>query len=357
MRWLELRRVGGTVALAVALAAAGCAKSGPTGVAVKGVDANLVFGTKPAANTAAPANTLTDGGLSPDYANGGIALPSQSFTTTKKTVHTAPSLPKTPCPDASVNAFPSEPAPLDVPNDRRPPVGSYRWKRSGNVTINNIKLPVSGFEQHLVRNIKELGKSTNTQALPGSSAAPGVIFSYETVQPDANGAVIVTTWQVDTSAAQSTASEGLNTPTFNEGSPERGLVIKKIEVYDASGNVRSTFAPITGLLMLPLPVQQGLNFQSVAIDPATGEEATFNGTVLPRQDIDACGDIVEGWKVTGSQTFSNSATTRTEELIVATQLGGLVISDKVQQKDATGANAIDTLISIGQLKPDPLPAS
>lgn len=353
MRWLDLRRIG--VLVAVAVAAAGCAKAGPTGVSVKGVDANLVFGTKPVANTAAPANTLT-GNLSADYASGGIALPSQSFTTTKKTLHTAPSLPRTPCPDANVNAFP-EPAPLDVPNDRRPAVGSYRWKRSGSVTLNGIKLPVSGFEQHLVRNIKELGASTNTGGVPGSTAGKGVIFSYETVQPDATGSVVVTTWQVDTSAAQSTVQEGLKTPTVNQGSPERGLVIKKIEVFDPQGNVRSTFAPITGLLMLPLPVQEGLQFQSVAIDPASGQQAVFNGQILPRQDIDACGEIVEGWKVSGTQTFSNSATTRTEELVVATGLGGLVVSDKVKQADATGANAIDTLISIGQTKPDPLPAS
>lgn len=355
MRSRDVRRLA--LAIVIAVAGGACAKSGSTGVAVRGVDANLVFGTKQPPRTAAPANTLTDQSLSADYANGGIPLPNQSFTSTKKTLRTAPSLPKTPCPDASVNAFPSEPAPLDVPNDRRPAIGSYRWKRSGSVTVNNIKLPVSGFEQHLVRNIKELGASSNTAAVPGSAASPGVIFSYETVQPDANGKVVVTTWQVDTSAAQNTTQLGLNTPTVNEGSPERGLVIKKIDVFDAQGNLQSSFAPLSGLLMLPLPVQQGLQFQSVAIDPATGEEATFNGQVLPRQRVDACGEIIEGWQVKGMQTFSNSATTRTEELIVATQLGGLVISDKVQQADATGANAIDTLISIGQQKPDPLPAT
>jgi len=348
---------GLVLVIALATAAGACAKSGSTGVAVKGVDANLVFGTKQPPRNAAPANTLTDQGLSPDYATGGVALPSQSFTSTKKTIRTAPSLPKTPCPDATLNAFPSEAAPLDVPNDRRPAVGAYRWKRSGSVTINKIKLPVSGFEQHLVRNVKELGASTNTAAVPGSAASKGVIFSYETVQPDASGNVVVTTWQVDTSATQSTVNEGLKTPVVNEGSPERGLVIKKIQVFNAKGDPVSTFAPLTGLLMLPLPVQQGLNFQSVAIDPASGEEATFSGTVLPRQRVDACGEIIEGWQVQGSQTFSNSATTRTEEILVATQLGGLVISDKVQQAEPTGTNAIDTLITIGQQKPDPLPTS
>jgi hypothetical protein len=341
----------------LALAAGACSKAGPTGVAVKGVDANLVFGTKPVARTAAPANTLTGQGLSADYPNGGIALPSQSFTSTKKPLRTAPSLPKTPCPDASLNAFPALSAPLDVPTTKRPDVGSYRWKRSGSVTLNGIKLAVSGFEQHLVRNVKELGASTNTKAVPGSAAEDGVVFSYETVQPDANGNVVVTTWQVDTSASQATVNQGLNTPVVNQGAPERGLVIKRIDVFDTQGNKRSSFAPLTGLLVLPLPVQQGLQFQSVAIDPSSGEEATFNGQVLPRQRVDACGEELEGWQVKGTQTFSNSATTRTEELVVATQLGGLVISDRVQQADATGANAIDTLISVGQVKPDPLPAS
>jgi hypothetical protein len=351
----DMRRI--VAALVVLLAAGACAKASPTGVAVKGVDADLVFGTKQPPNSAAAANTLTGQALSSDYANGGLALPSQSFTSTKKTLHTVVSPPRSPCPDASLNAFPAESAPLDVPNDRRPNVGAYRWKRSGSETVKGVKLPVTGFEEHEIRNIKELGKSTNTQNVPGSTARSGVIFSYETVQPDVSGDVIVTTWQVDTSAAQSTVNEGLKTPVVNQGSPERGLVIKRIETYDSKGSLQSTFAPVTGLLMLPLPVQEGLTFESAAVDPATGEEAAFNGQILPRQRVDACGDVIEGYEVKGTQTFSGSASPRTEDIIVATQLGGVLISDHVQQADATGANAIDTLLTVGQLKPDPLPTS
>lgn len=355
MRRPDMRAV--CLVAALTLFAGACAKRGETGVTVKGVDANLVFGTTQPPANAAPANTLTGQPLSPDYASGGIALPSQSFTSTKKTVHTVTSPPRAPCPEASLNAFPAEPAGLDVPNDRRPAVGSYRWKRSGSETSNGIKLPVSGFEQHYIRTVQDVGKSTNTQPVPGSSAEPGVIFSYQTVQPDATGNVVVTTWQVDTSGTQTTVNEGLNTPTVNEGHPERGLVIKKIETFDTKGNLKSTFAPVTGLLMLPLPVHEGLTFQSAAVDPASGEEASFDGQVLPRQRVDACGDVIEGWEVKGTQTFSSSTTSRTEDILVATQLGGVLISDHVQQADATGANALDTLISVGQLKPDPLPAS
>jgi hypothetical protein len=123
-------------------------------------------------------------------------------------------------------------------------------------------------------------------------------------------------------------------------------------VVDKKGNTVSSFEPITGLLLLPLPVQQGLQFQSVAIDSKTGEEATFNATVLPRQRVDACGELLEGWEVKGDQTFSG-ATTRTEDLIVAPQLGGIVISDAIAQTN--GTDGIDTVSTIGQSKPDPLP--
>ncbi|MBV9664872.1 MAG: hypothetical protein JOZ37_12965, partial [Actinobacteria bacterium] len=44
MRSREFR--GLVLVIALATAAGACAKSGSTGVAVKGVDANLVFGTK-----------------------------------------------------------------------------------------------------------------------------------------------------------------------------------------------------------------------------------------------------------------------------------------------------------------------
>jgi hypothetical protein len=299
-----------------------------------------------------PANTLTGAPLSTDYATNDIGLP-QEPTTPKKAPRVVSGPPKTPCPTAASNAFPHEAAPLDVPTDRRPAIGSYRWKKGGSETISGHKITVSGFEQRFIRNIQELGKSTNTQQVPGSAAQPGVVFSYETVQPDTSGNIVVTTYQVNTYATQQTQYvPPTNAQSVSGGDPERGLTIKRIEVVDKKGNTVSSFEPITGLLLLPLPVQQGLQFQSVAIDSKTGEEATFNATVLPRQRVDACGELLEGWEVKGDQTFSG-ATTRTEDLIVAPQLGGIVISDAIAQTN--GTDGIDTVSTIGQSKPDPLP--
>src|SRR5205085_404769 len=109
-----------------------------------------------------------------------------------------------------------------------------------------------------------------------------------------------------------------------------------------------------GVLYLPLEVTPGEAFDSVGIDPRTGQVLQHQAKVLARERVDACGEIVDGWVVEATQTFSGSSTgTRTYRYIVATQLGGIIISEQI--KATSPQSSIDVTLSLGQLKPAALP--
>ncbi len=77
---------------------------------------------------------------------------------------------------------------------------------------------------------------------------------------------------------------------------------------------------------------------------------------MKRERVDACGEVVDGWLVQATQTFSGPAQTappRTYNYIVAPQLGGIIISEEVHTATAQGNT--DVTFSLGQLKPAPLP--
>lgn len=350
-------------AAVLALLAGACAHPGPTGVKVKGFDADLVFGVKEPPKATTPANVGSTGttNIDPSLASGDLALPPQTFASLTPAKHPAVSnKAANPCPDAALNAFPAEQAPIHMPIDRRPKVGVYRWKKGGTETKASIgtTIGIRGFEQRLVRNVKEIGRSTNvgTAGVPGATNPPGAIYSFETVQPTLDGTVKVTTWKVDTSPQSVSEYPGNGAPDARAGGPERGITIKSIQTLDSSGKQLDSFNPSSALLLLPLDVHEGEQFQSAAVDPATGQTYDFQGQVKPRQRVDACGTIIDGWPVVGTMTISGgSQTTYDYTVDFGTQLGGIPIAESISQK--VGGDALDLQQSIGQLDPDPPPSS
>ena len=80
--------------------------------------------------------------------------------------------------------------------------------------------------------------------------------------------------------------------------------------------------------------------------------------VTRRARIDACGDVVDGWSVEGTRTFSQgtaAGTPQNYDFVVATQLGAMLISEHIKATTAQGS--FDGTFSLGQLDPDPLPKS
>jgi hypothetical protein len=332
--------------VAVALLAAGCARQHEPGTTVKSFQASLAFGVKPPAT---PANfapgPVTEASLRAD-----AGLPEQltaPFFPTK--LRPALGAASAPCPPAGNSAFPKEPAGITVM--KAPLEGAYRWKRAGQVTSAQfpVPLPVAGFEQRLIQQVSDVQHTVHP-----TTSQPGIIFTYQTVQPQIGSTALVrTTWQVKSNSPQALqqSPQVAATPNVRAGDPEDGIVIKKIEMLDESGNPTGpAFAPVTGLLMLPLPIFEGESFSSTATDPTNGEVAQVQATVGGKTLVDACGELTEGWKVSGTETFTGTQTeTRSFDDVFSLVLGGIVAHEKLSVVDSAGTFNLD--LTIGQLAP------
>ena len=368
-----------------ALLLAGCVQQGPPGVGVQKLAADIVFGVKPATDTpppnlepgqAGPGDATTyapDAGVSGSVSTvdgGPVALQRPRSGPRARLTPLQPV--KSTCPPAALTAFPAKEAGITV--DGVPAEGQYRWKRQGTQTVPTlpgVKLPIGGFEQRLVRNVTRVSDTE---------------FTFETVQPElAGGVTTISTFKVKIGAISKTVTPPVSPPdvthptspvplpvappvtnptlpkppipdSVSAGDPERGISLVKLQRVDAEGNTSEiSFSP--GVLYLPLEIQTGEQFTSVGIDPRTGSVLENKAKVLSRERVDACGDVVDGWAVESTQTFSGTSATappRTYRYIIAPQLGGIIISEEIHTAGAQ--DNTDVTLSLGQLKPAPLPA-
>jgi hypothetical protein len=365
-----------SIVVAVGAVTAGCAQPDAPGVGVQKLAADIVFGVKPPPPDAPPANTAPGyGGLTGDATTYVPVGSSRTYPTPAFPAPRAPRPPSTrlprptplnptrsPCPPAALNAFPATEAGLTVAG--MPAEGQYRWKRTGTqtmATLPGVAIPVSGFEQRLVREVK---KVSDTE------------FTFQTAQPElGTGVTVLQTFKVKTGAVSKAVEPPVRTiplerpdqlpkevpfpsnpsvPSRQVGDPERGISLMRIERIDAQGNSSAlSFTP--AVLYLPLPVVPGESFESVGIDPRTGQVLQHQAQVVRRERVDACGEIVDGWAVEATQTFSGQSSTaaRTYRYIIAPQLGGLMISEQVKVTAPEGT--LDVTFSLGQTKPVPLP--
>ncbi len=370
-----------------ALLLAGCVKQGPPGVGVQKLAADIVFGVKPAVDTPPPNLEPGQGGpgdattFVPDAgsssaagsSDGGGDFSSGPARPRPRLPRVTPlTPPKSTCPPAALTAFPAKEAGQTV--EGVPIEGQYRWKRAGTQTVAalpGVKLPVTGFEQRLVRNVT---KVSDTE------------YTFETVQPELSGNVTtISTFKVKIGAVSKSVAPPVQPPdlthptapvplpvqvpgtqpalpklpvpgSVSAGDPERGISLMKLQRVDAAGNSSElSFSP--GVLYLPLEVVPGEEFNSVGIDPRSGSVLQNQAKVVKRERVDACGEVVDGWAVESTQTFSGTGQTappRTYRYIIAPQLGGIIISEEIHTAGAQGNT--DVTLSLGQLKPAPLPA-
>ena len=374
------------VAGIAALFLAGCVKQDAPGVGIQKLAADIVFGVKPQAETPPPNLTPGQAGQGdattyvPDGPAGSEAPepPDANFSGPTRPKRGTPRLlPVTPsklsCPPAALTAFPAKEAGQSV--EGTPAEGQYRWKRTGKqtvATLPGITLPVGGFEQRLVRNVKKISETE---------------YTFETVQPELGSEITtISTFKVKIGAVSKTVSPPVQPPdvtnptspvplpftppappvtipkpsvpgNVSAGDPERGISLMKLQRVDKAGNTSElTFTP--AVLYLPLDVVPGEEFNAVGIDTRTGSVLQHQAKVVKRDRVDACGDVVDGWVVESTQTFTSGAQTtppRTYRYIVAPQLGGLIISEELHIN--TQAGTTDVTLSLGQLNPAPLPAA
>ena len=231
---------------------------------------------------------------------------------------------------------------------------------------------MSGFEQRLVRNVVKVSETE---------------YTFETVQPElGTNVTTISTFKVKIGAVSKTVAPPVEPPdltrptspvplpvtppggqptlpklplpgSVSAGDPERGISLVKLQRVDAAGNTSElTFSP--GVLYLPLDIVPGEEFNAVGIDPRTGAVLQHQAKVTKRDRVDACGEVVDGWVVESTQTFTGAgqaAAPRTYRYIVAPQLGGIIISEEIHISGPQGTT--DVVLSLGQLKPSALPAA
>ena len=376
------------IALLAALLLSGCVERDKPGVAIQKLAADIVFGVKPAPETPPPnlspgqagpgdATTYVPDGSSafdPGSAFGGGNFSGPAGGSRPRLPRVTPlAPPKSTCPPAALTAFPAKEAGQTV--EGVPTEGQYRWKRSGHqtsATLPNIKIPVSGFEQRLVRNVVKVSETE---------------YTFETVQPElGTNVTTISTFKVKIGAVSKSVQPPVeppdltrptspvplpitppgNQPTLPKpplpsnvsvGDPERGISLVKLQRVDAAGN-SSELAFSPGVLYLPLDIVPGEEFNAVGIDPRTGSVLQHQAKVLKRDRVDACGEVVDGWVVESTQTFTGpgqAAPPRTYKYVIAPQFGGIIISEEIHTAGPQGTT--DVVLSLGQVKPAPLPAA
>lgn len=335
----DRRRFIGLI-VALALASAACGQPNDPTVRLQNVQADIVFGEITPPNNAAPANAaLGPLGEADDFGE----VDEFDFDDKSGILSRLPPRPPAaePCPPAGLTDFPEQEASLNVLGTPR--VGLYRWVRQGEQSLTaapTLKLPVSGFEKRLVRAYE---KESDTA------------FTFETVQNEfGSGQIVVTRYRVKTAPTQ----QRVGPTDVRVGEPDRGIAIISIRRFDSkTGAALSTFAPTPPVLVLPLPIVPGEAFEGAGIDPVDASTLRIQGSVRKRQQVDACGDVIDGWLVEGTRTFSGglgqATGTQTYNYIVATQLGGLIIQEFVESNSAEGSAAVT--FRIGQKDPAPLP--
>jgi len=350
------------------IVAPACVRPGSPGVAMAKLQSEIVFGVKDKAELPLPveAPNVSDASVQPEFARSDIRIseslaeldfpPAEDlFVRPSPLAKPRPSLRvATTCPDAALNAFPEEPAPLNVPTGRLPLEGSYRWKKSGTsppiVGLESLgPQVVSGFEERVIRNLKVLQVDQEVDVAGNTVQEAGTTYEYQMVLPDlATGGLVAITYQVKTNGV----SEGEDFPTeevtgeVRAGDPERGVVLKKIEPL--GGSKAATFEPVSGLQLLPLRVRPGEAFTSAAVDSSTGQTMQIDGTVKFPVRVDACGEILEGWQVE-SVLRTNNADPVKYTYVIAPQFGATFISQAFER--GVGAAKSTLTFSIGQKLP------
>lgn len=360
-----------SLALAGAVAVLGaCASGADPGVRVEALQADIVFGVdapEEAAITPIIPPEVTDTG------GGAVANPSLNVPFRNRIPDRFKNVSATIPGSQFAGACPSAPsgaAPRAVAgrNATSPPAeGLYRYRLSGTrtLTINgsDITTPVSGFEPRLVRAVETTGST---------------LWTYELVEPAGRDGSRVTTWSVNTDPQEvpsptSADTDGDGVPDgrgvappyvaqnpVRAGEPGRGVALEAITDHDANGNTIASFNAIPSLLMMPLPVLPGEEFQSAAMD-RQGQSMQIQGQVVGTQTVDACGELADGWKVEMSVVTAQATdtTATTEEWIFSTPMGGLPISHRIQGSVVNPSNGItetyDITYSLGQIDPSPAP--
>jgi hypothetical protein len=336
------RRPAAAVLALLAFTSVACVKQKPPGVAIKNLKADIVFGLNPPTAgppAFSPPIDIFDLGPTPIL--------------NQKLPFFPPPLPGLPCRVAQITDAPERAVSTDIHG--QPEAGHYRWKLGGTLRYGNVDVPISPgvfFDREVV----DVSTVEETTVPAGGDPATAPIntrtFSYTLrSQLGVAGQSAIGTQEVRFQVRDNPVVASVNNTVLGGGvgksvvvgDPERGITLKSLVEKDANGKVTRAFNPSPGLLLLPLRVNPGERYQSVGVDPATGTVAIHDGFVDKRDFVDACGDLIQGWRVNSRQTFINgsaatgdatqSAVVAQYDYMFAPQYGGMLIYEKISPPD------------------------
>lgn len=166
--------------------------------------------------------------------------------------------------------------------------------------------------------------------------ASGALYTFTVTQKSFGGATIASTY----SLVPPPSDQSVTVPGTVAGNPPEtlnatgGLYLQRIETKSAAGT--RVFAPVgLGVEVYEEPAAPGASWSSSATDPDTQTSVIAQGAISGHAVTNACGQAIDAWKVTLTQTVLGAAENLTQKrtLLVAPQYGCLIVDET---DDVTG---------------------
>lgn len=225
-------------------------------------------------------------------------------------------------------ADPRDAPKLEAPTDRGipPAEASYTYRNDGEFSVSGPNADQGEFTEDTTWTVKDVEVADNgdfTYAVEAHLAGTTTTTTYEVINDpsvdDPTGAV-----------GQADASQG------------RGLHLVRLEAEGPAGD-RTSFQPVTPLLLLPFPAVQASEHDVAGTDPTTGTTMSYHLEVKGKHRVDACGDPLDAVRVELTEGRIAGPTTQVEFAAIydlGTQFGGLMLRS---QFDIAGQEGLNTV--------------
>lgn len=289
---------------AVLMVAAGCAPQDDVHLSIRDLSSDVVYGDQSKPTPPAPAPAATIQPTFPSFIQPPAVV---------RPVTAPPTEPVDLCPTAQEGAFPLIAA---TPRVLAPPVPAlYLYRQTGTVTIAGEELTPPEVTTREVLNIVVAENGT---------------FTFDVIE-DQFVAKTTTTYLVDQRGSAS--SDGIF------------ITHMLTESTDAEGEpLVEEFTPVPPVKIMPLPAAVSSNqFASAGTDALRGTSMAVRGTIAERSRVDACGTVLDAWRVEleGLITGPARAQSFTSSYDIATHYGGLILSDHLVLTGVQGGLPVD----------------
>lgn len=255
-----------------------------------------------------------------DYNQQGSYLPPP-----RNTVHFASVAPFV-CHAAPAGAKPIDSSPVAVSSP--PSAGTYLTHQTGKFSLSDGKINLAG------------------SVPPTSSMSIGKVVST----PQSGGLSAVTgtqdiTWQV--------VSQGVGTVTTTDYEATSSELELVSETVSASGTTYS-FTPSPAVEIMAFS-GTGATWNSAGVDKSSGTVMTVQGKILGQAPVDVCGTVYDTYQVQSTEDITNvtagisSQTSATDPNVywVATQFGGLFLSEHIDETETLATSAEAAVLTGG----------